>query len=199
MKKALIPAGFLALCLLTTGCAANSDPMASTASPSASPSAMVSDSPSAMPDTTESVLPNMTDEPMSSPDTNAASPAGTDASAAGVTTAADARKAVEEIEDELERLSEVTDAEVVLAGNVAAVALQFDTQYQGGVDDRLKSIVQERVDGVISGFEAVAVTDDSDLFDQLRSLGDRLDGEADMSDIQNELNAIVSKITAATV
>lgn len=192
MKKSLIPAGFLALCLLTTGCAANSDPMASTASPSLSPSAMVSDSPSAMPEATESVQPDMTDAPMTSPDTNAAS-------AAGVTTAADARKAVEEIEDELERLSEVKDTEVVLAGNVAAVALQFDDQYQGGVDDRLQAIVQERVDGVISGFEAVAVTDDSDLFDQLRSLGDRLDGEADMSDIQNELNAIVSKITAATV
>lgn len=192
MKKSLIPAGFLALCLLTTGCAANSDPMASTASPSLSPSAMVSDSPSAVPEATENVLPDRTDEPMTSPNTDGAS-------AAGVATAADARKAVEEIEDELERLSEVKDAEVVLAGNVAAVALQFDSQYQGGVDDRLQAIVQERVDGVISGFEAVAVTDDSDLFDQLRSLGDRLDGEADMSDIQNELNAIVNKITAATV
>lgn len=197
MKKSLIPAGFLALCLLTTGCAANSDPMASTASPSLSPSAMVSDSPSAVPEATENVLPDRTDEPMTSPNTDGASAAGV--ATAGVATAADARKAVEEIEDELERLSEVKDAEVVLAGNVAAVALQFDSQYQGGVDDRLQAIVQERVDGVISGFEAVAVTDDSDLFDQLRSLGDRLDGEADMSDIQNELNAIVNKITAATV
>ena len=44
----------------------------------------------------------------------------------GVTSMDKARRVVEQIEDELERLSEVDDAQVVIAGNKAAVALEFD-------------------------------------------------------------------------
>lgn len=125
-------------------------------------------------------------------DTNTTSPA-----AQGVTNVTNARKAMEQIEDELERLSEVNDAQVVVAGNTAAVALSFDKQYMGGIDERLENMVKERIKGVVTGVDNVAVTQDTNLFDQLDKLGDRLDDASDMADIQTELDAIVTRIRQA--
>lgn len=93
------------------------------------------------------------------------------------------------------KLSEVEDAQVVLAGHQAAVALKFDAQYQGGIDDRMREIVQERIDGVISGVNVVEITEDEGLMSELEKLGDRLDDATDMTELRNELDAIMERIT----
>lgn len=115
----------------------------------------------------------------------------------GVTSMDKARRVIEQIEDELERLSEVDDAEVVIAGNKAAVALEFDDQYQAGLDDRLRGIVKERVDSVISGISTIAITADEGIMDAIESLGERLDTMADMTALQSDLDAIIRKINGA--
>ena len=92
----------------------------------------------------------------------------------------------------------MTDARVVLAGRNAAVALRFDSQYQAGIDDRMREIVEDRIDGIVSGIDKVAVTDSADIFDELNTLGDRLEGAADMTEIQNQLNAIINRIEAVS-
>lgn len=158
-----------------------------TNAPMTSPGAATT-APGSLPMTTD-MLPDMS---MPGTPTTSAAP-----EAAGVTSVTDARKAVEQIEDELERLSEVDDAQVIIAGNSAAVALEFEAQYQGGIDDRLRQIVKERIGSVISGVTNIAITDDRALMDQLELLGDRLESAADMTNIQNELNAIINKIQAS--
>lgn len=199
MKKALIPLLLTALLVTFTGCATQETP-APTASPSASPTttSMPMTSPGAAVD---DMITDTTDDPMATDGSMGDEPLTPTASeqpaAEGVTTVSDARKAIDDIEDELERLSEVDDAQVVIAGNDAAVALEFDSQYQGGIDDRLREIVKERISSVISGVNNIAITTDQALMEQLESLGDRLEGAADMADIQNELNAIINKITTA--
>lgn len=192
MKRMLIPL-LLLLCLAMAGCAAEME-----AAPSPSPSTSPLASPSADPSANPDMMPDGTDmaDPMASPDNNLNMPDSGAAASAGVTTAAEARRVMNDLEAELVKLSEVTDAQVVVAGNVAAVAIETDSQYQGGVDDRIKTMVKERMDGIFTGIDRVAVTDDADLFDQLKSLGDRLDGEADMEEIRNELDAIMDKIQA---
>jgi len=85
---------------------------------------------------------------------------------------------------------------VVIAGNSAAVALEFDDQYQGGIDDRLREIVQERIDGVVRGVTNVVITEERSFMDQLEMLGDRLESATDLTDLQNELNAIINQIEA---
>ena len=95
---------------------------------------------------------------------------------------------------ELERLSEIEDAEVVIAGNKAAVGVEFDDQYQAGLDDRLRKIIKERVDGVISGITTVAITSDEGIRDAIESLGERLDTMSDMAALQSDLDAIIRKI-----
>ena len=193
MKKALIPMCLLTLLLTFSSCASKQEPMTTT-SPSASPTASATTQPEGMID---EVIPEMTHDPAMSTDDLIPPTASEQPAARGVTTVSDARKAIEDIEDELERLSEVDDAQVIIAGNDAAVALEFDSQYQGGVDDRLREIVKERIASVISGVENIAITTDMTLMDEIEALGDRLEGAADMADIQNELNAIINKINAA--
>lgn len=192
MKKILIPMCLsVALLFALSSCASNSETL-----PEISTSPMASTSPSASPEATNSMMPDVTttDEAPNFTDTPMASE---QPASAGITSATDARKAAEDIADELERLSEVTDAQVVIAGNDAAVALTFDSQYQGGIDDRLKEIVQDRIDSVITGVTNLAVTDDVGIMDQLETLGEKLENATDLTDVQNELNAIINKITSA--
>ena len=195
MKKALIPMILASLLLILSSCSRKDEPMA-TNTPTSSPTATTSPmtSPGAMVD---EIIPDMTGEPGMTDDDLIPPTASEQPAAQGVTTVNDARKAIEDIEDELERLSEVDDAQVVIAGKNAAVALEFEPEYQGTVDDRLREIVKERIGSVISGVENIAITTDKALMEQLETLGDRLEGAADMADIQNELNAIINKINAA--
>ena len=194
MKKILATLSLMVLCAAMTACTAtaNDAPMVTTDSPMFTTTDMPEPSPTVgigtdlMPSVTNGLTDGLLD-PMTSDDPEVT----------GVTTVSTARRAIEQIEDELERLSEVSNAEVVLAGNNAAVALAFDKRYKGGVDDRLMEIVKERIGGVISGVTNVVVTDDEALMDQLETLGERLEAASDMADIQNELNAIINKIKAA--
>lgn len=189
MKKTFLAASLMAAAgMMLTACSTGAEPMATT-SPSTAPTTLVTTSPSTQPEATQDVG---TDDPMGLLPDESASP---DPQAEGVTSVTDARKAVETIEDELEKLSEVDDAQVVLIGNTAAVALEFDDQYQGGIDDRLREIIKERVDGVISGVNVIEITDDMGLMDELEKLGDRLDSATDMEGLRTELDAIIQKIT----
>nr|MBR4280303.1 YhcN/YlaJ family sporulation lipoprotein [Clostridia bacterium] len=117
--------------------------------------------------------------------------------ATGVTNTDKAKRVIEQIEDELERLSEVEDAEVVIAGNKAAVGIEFDDQYKAGLDDRLRKVIKERIDGVISGISTVAITADETVTDAIESLGERLDTMSDMAALQSDLDAIIRKINGS--
>ena len=88
----------------------------------------------------------------------------------GVTSMDKARRVIEQLEEELERLSEVKEAHVIIAGHKAAVALTFDDQYKAGIDDRFRKIVRERIDGVIGGIDTVALTTDKTVMDALEAL-----------------------------
>lgn len=196
MKRILLSLTLAAGTLAMTACTTGPDMTAATNTP---PAATATVEP--IPDVTE-VLPgtgmDVTDSTTDMQDDGMAFPNATNMpESTGVTSMDKARRAIEQIEDELERLSEVDDAQVVIAGNKAAVALEFDDQYRGGVDDRLRGIVKERIESVISGISTIAVTADSAIMDALESLGDRLEGTADMTALQNDLDAVIRKIENA--
>ena len=205
MKKTLMTLSALSLALMLGSCRAKQDMTSATSQPTTSAS------PTASPQVTM-IAPGMTEGTTDTMDgadgmgnmTNGAN--GMDGilpgstmipESTGVTSMDKAKRVIEQIEDELERLSEVDDAEVVIAGNKAAVGLEFDDQYKAGVDDRLRKIVKERIDSVISGISTVAVTADKGIMDAIESLGERLDTMADMSALENDLDAIIRKINGA--
>ena len=167
------------------GCASNADALPSP-SPMASAAPMAS--PSTMPEAT-TLTPDLT--PTDSPD--ALSP---DAQAAnlGVTTAEDAKRVSSAVEDELEKLSEVDEAEVLVLGNVALVGLKFDSQYQGGLTDRIRSMVKDRIGTVQKGIETVAVTDAPVLIEGIDDLQDLLEGSGSIGDLTGKVNTLVQQI-----
>lgn len=196
MKKILLILSALSLALMLGSCKKTNDMANATSQPSSSPSAS--------PDVT-TVLPGATND-MNGMDgmeggngVDSVLPGATlIPESTGVTSMDKARRVIEQIEEELERLSEVDDAEVVIAGNRAAVGLEFDDQYQGGIDDRLRKIVQERIDSVISGISSVAITADETIVDAIESLGERLETMSDMNALESDLDAIIKKINGAS-
>lgn len=201
MKKTLFTLSALMLTMLLCSCSAKDDMSIATNEPTAS--AWPSTSPSVT-----TVLPSVTDnmqDGMMDGMTDGMTDGGNGADSVlpgstvipestGVTSMDKAKRVIEQIEEELERLSEVDDAEVVIAGNKAAVGIEFDDQYKAGLDDRLRKIIKERIDSVISGISTVAITADEGVMDAIESLGERLDTMSDMAALQSDLEAIIKKI-----
>lgn len=196
MKKTLLTLSALALAGLLGGCKSASDMITATSEPTntASPTPNIT---TVMPQTTDPMdgVDGMMDGTMDGATDGLLVPDATVIpESTGVTSMDKAKRVIEQIEDELERLSEVDDAEVVIAGNKAAVALEFDDQYKSGIDDRLRGIVKDRIDSVISGISTVAITADEGVMDAIESLGERLDTMSDMTALQSDLDAIIKKI-----
>lgn len=197
MKKTLLTLSALSLALMLSGCTSASDMTTATNQPTSTAGTTTS------PNVT-TVLPGLTDSMDGSNGAGGVgSENGTDGvtpdstiipESTGVTSMDRARRVIEQIEEELERLSEVDDAQVVIAGNKAAVGLEFDDQYRGGIDDRLRGIVKERVSSVISGISTIAITADEGVMDAIESLGERLETMSDMNALQSDLDAIIKKI-----
>lgn len=201
MKKTLLTLIALLLALMLGSCRAKKDMTTVTSEPTTSVSPTTSPNvTTVLPSTTDNMMDGLLDGTMDGMMDGAN---GTDGvlpnstvipEATGVTSMDKAKRVIEQIEDELERLSEIEDAEVVIAGNKAAVGVEFDDQYQAGLDDRLRKIIKERVDGVIGGITTVAITSDEGILDAIESLGERLDTMSDMAALQSDLDAIIRKI-----
>ena len=207
MKKTLLILSAMSLAVLLVGCKSSTDMISATNEPMSTASATPNIT-TVIPGTNDGLtdgtngMDGMTDGTNGMDDAmNGAS--GMDGilpgttvipEATGVTNMDKAKRVIEQIEDELERLSEVEDAEVVIAGNKAAVGVEFDDQYKAGLDDRLRKVIKERIDSVISGISTVAITTDEGIRDAIESLGERLDTMSDMAALQSDLDAIIKKI-----
>lgn len=191
MKKILLSLSALSLTMMLSACTSASDMTTATQQPTSTAAATQS------PNVT-TVVPganNGVDGMDGENGTDGTLPSGTVIpESTGVTSMDKAKRVIEQIEEELERLSEVDDAEVVIAGNKAAVGLEFDDQYKTGLDDRMRKIVKERIDSIISGISTVAITADEGVMDAIESLGERLDTMSDMTALQSDLDAIIKKI-----
>ena len=182
MKKGWMLLGISVLGLTAlTGCTSSADTL-----PSPSPSATMTTqaSPQATQSPTVSIAPAQT----MSPDMEGVP--------AGVNSVEDARRIAERVSDEVEKLSEVDEAEAVVAGNIALVGVKYDDQYQGGMTERLKEMVTERVEMVDKTITTVHVTDDGEMMTRIAELGDKLtDMNFSFEELQTKLLEIGSTIT----
>lgn len=180
MKRMLLTAAAVGMAaLLLTGCASKSGNLVTNPSSTMQINDAVNTLP---PEGTDNMMPDVSMEPV----------IPGNASGMGVTSVDAARRVVEQIEDELERLSEVTDAQVMAAGDTAVVALRFDNQYRAGVDERMRRMVEERIKGIVAGVDRVYVTEETEHFNAINDLGDRLEMATDLAEIRQELNRMIS-------
>lgn len=199
VKKTLMTLSVLALSCMLTGCKSATDMTTATSQPTntASPTPNVTAVAPQTTDTMEGAMDGMMDDAENMIDgaADVLVPGSTVIpESTGVTTMDKAKRVIEQIEEELERLSEVDDAEVVIAGNKAAVGIEFDDQYQAGLDDRLRKVIRDRIGSVVSGISTVAITADETVMDAIESLGERLETMSDMASLQSDLDAIIRKI-----
>ena len=115
---------------------------------------------------------------------------------AGVNSAEDAKRVSERVSDEVEKLSELDEADAVVAGNIALVGVSYDAQYQGGLTDRLKQMVTERAELVDKAITSVHVTDEEDLVVKISQLHEKLKADdITFEELQTQVLDIGSSIT----
>lgn len=118
-----------------------------------------------------------------------------DGTAAPAATVEDTRKTVKAMEDAVEKLSEVDDAYVITVGDTALVGLEFEKQYQGGTDDRLKKMVLARLQTVDKNIVKVAVTSDEPMVTSIEALTEALKSASSLDDVNNRAEEILRQLT----
>ena len=122
------------------------------------------------------------------------------ATVGAASTVADAQRLSDRVEDEVEKLSEVDEADAVVIGNIALVGISYDAQYQGGMTDRLKEMVTDRVEMTDKTITAVHVTDDATLRKSIAALNDMMDSaDASFEQLQTKALEIAAKLTGGGI
>lgn len=192
MKRILILSAISLLSLaLFTACTSNADTM-----PQTSP--IASAQPTAAPtEPTNTMNPNVSTAPAETPSTGLMDTAPTTETMdnGGINTIEDAKRISGQIADEVEKLSEIDDAEAVVAGNIALVAVEYDSQYQGGLTDRLRDMITERVETIDKAVTSVHVTDSQEMFATIKELGHSLEtAGVTFDELQTKLLSLGSSI-----
>ena len=183
MKKMLL---FLMLAaaaaLLLTGCASSADTLPSPTPGTGSGNGMIQP---LMPDmngqnTQSTAMPEGTAKPMNNGNTM---------------TVESAQKAAQDMKEAVMKLSEVDEAWAVPMGDTALVGVKFDSQYQGGADDRLKKMVLTRVQSVDKAVTKVAVTDSAALVTGIQALAETLKGASSLDDVNTKAEDMLKQLT----
>lgn len=115
--------------------------------------------------------------------------------AAGMTPA-QADRLAERVEEAVERISEIEDAEAVIdSDSRVLIAVEFDQQYSAGLDDRMKEMIVEAVQKVDDGLTDVEITDDDTLYGQVKSLGERLAKATGLDELADDFGDLWDRIT----
>jgi hypothetical protein len=176
----------LALVLLA-GCTSNAELL-----PSPSPAATTM-----MP--SPSLLPSVA--PVGSPSPGVGTPTTTapGTTGAAITTIDEAKKVSKDIKTELEKLSEVSKATVVAAGNTAVVALTFDTQYKGGLTKRITDMVKDRIGTVNTSIQKIGTTTQPAQVKSVQDLAATMEkAGTTLSSLQTQVDALYKTINSNT-
>ena len=120
---------------------------------------------------------------------------GTAGAANAAMTPAEAGRMAEKIAEAVERISEVDDAEVIVEGNRALVAVEFDDQYSAGLDERMEQLIIETVQKTDSKITEVSVTDDDTLYGQVKSLAERIGKATGLDELTNDIGDLWDRVT----
>ena len=154
-----------------------------TISPMLSMTPTHSPSPAVLPNNTADILPDM------SPGTTVMP--GNNGTAIGGETQNNAQ-AASTIKAEVDKLSEVDAAHVLVLGNVALVGVEFTSQYQGGITDRFTEMVAEKAKTTVDTIVDVVVTDAPERVTDVKGLAQKTgeDIHADVAEIIGKIRAV---------
>ena len=99
------------------------------------------------------------------------------------------------IAEAVERISEVKEAEVVLSGDRALVAVEFDDQYSAGLDQRMKDTIVKTVQKVEPSLKDVQVTDDGTLYGQIKKMAEGLANAIGLDEMGDDFASLWDRVT----
>ena len=110
-------------------------------------------------------------------------------------TPAQAGQMAERISDAVERISEIDDAEVIVYDDRVLVGVEFEDQYNAGLDDRMKQMITEKVQEVDRSLTRVEITNDETLYGQIKSFGERLGKATGFDELADDFGDLWNRIT----
>ena len=189
MKKGILTLLCVTMAALALGgCAANASGTTATAAPIVTNSPMTTVQPAATiaPETSPATDGGL----MGTNDMN-----GTNSAAPAGMTPAQAGRLAEQIAESVERISEINDAEAVVSNERVLVAVEFEDQYNAGLDDRMKQMITEAVQKVDSSLTEISITDDDTLYGQVKGLGQRLAKVTGLDELADDFGDLWDRIT----
>ena len=100
-----------------------------------------------------------------------------------------------EIEQAIARLSELSDARVVVTNTTALVGVKFDGAYKGELTERIREMVAAEVLKADPSIQTVAVTGNAEDVKKIYDLSSQIRSGRTADELSAEINAIVRNAT----
>ncbi|MBR3274344.1 MAG: YhcN/YlaJ family sporulation lipoprotein [Clostridia bacterium] len=100
-----------------------------------------------------------------------------------------------DIEKAIARISEVSDARVVVTNSTALVGVKFDNAYKGEITERIREMVAAEVLRADPNIQTVAVTASEDDVNKVYELSEQIRSGRTADELSAEINAIVRNAT----
>ena len=195
----LVAALILALGLILTGCM-NNDTRGAQPAPTATADFMpgTTDGGQGVNNPAATMQPTVTGQ-NGIPDTGSASDNGsagnTGSTANGALTPFDWANGAAQIEQAINRISEISDSRVVVTNTTALVGVKFDNVYKGQLTERIRQMVAAEVMKADPSIQTVAVTSDAGDVQKVYQLSDQVRAGRTADELSQEINAIVRNAT----
>ena len=163
--------------------------------------------PTATPQPTADFAPNATDgggngaqngsgaAGLTNNDTNTGATGNTAATSDGALNPFDWANGASDIEKAIARISEISDARVVVANTTALVGVKFDDAYKGEVTERIREMVAAEVLKADPNIQTVAVTATDGDVKKIYDLSEQIRAGRTADELSAEINAIVRNAT----
>ena len=100
-----------------------------------------------------------------------------------------------DIEKAIGRISEISDARVVVTNSTALVGVKFDNAYKGEITERIREMVAAEVLRADPNIQTVAVTASEDDVNKVYALSEQIRAGRNADELSAEINAIVRNAT----
>ena len=100
-----------------------------------------------------------------------------------------------DIEKAIGRISEISDARVVVTNSTALVGVKFDNAYKGEITERIREMVAAEVLRADPSIQTVAVTASEDDVNKVYALSEQIRDGRNADELSAEINAIVRNAT----
>ena len=116
-------------------------------------------------------------------------------SADGALTPFDWANRVSEIEGAIARISEISEARVVVSGTTALAGVKFDNAYKGEMTERIREMVASEVLKADPSIQTVAVTASAEDVQKVYALADQIRSGRSADELSADINSIVRNAT----